>query len=270
MIANTRDDVQTVIVERITAHPRSQQKRIGPSEIGTPCARKLGHKLAGTPQREREPAWRPAVGTAVHEWIETTLSLDNFAALRVNEHHNPRWLLEQTVRVGDIDGTPLTGSADLFDTATGTVVDHKIVGPASLKKYKAGVNHTYRVQAHCYGQGFANAGHAVNAVALNILPSAGELHQAVWWEEEFNPQVVNDALDRANGIAKAGRLAGWDKVLPQLGTADDYCGGCPFYRANTSDLVTGCPGHDGAIRTDHFADLRPQDGTATPHKENAA
>jgi hypothetical protein len=52
--------------------PRSLQRRIGPSEVGSPCTRSLGYKLAGV-----EPVntgggdpWASFVGTATHAELE--------------------------------------------------------------------------------------------------------------------------------------------------------------------------------------------------------
>lgn len=250
----TQDDLLHLIRGRIAAHPRSLQTRIGPSEVGTPCTRKLGHKLAGTPERERGTPWRPTVGTAVHNWLEETISA--YEATRASQGLPQRYHVEQRVTVGDIDSTDITGSCDLFDAITGTVVDWKIVGPTSLKKYRGGPNHTYRVQAHLYGLGWVNAGFDVREVSLFVLPSAGELHDAVFWHEPFDVDLAQAAMQRASAIAKAGRLAGWDRVLPGLATADDFCTHCSFFVANTTDLVTGCPGHAGRIaRRDPLNDL---------------
>jgi hypothetical protein len=250
-----RDELVHIIEQAIAAHPRSLQARIGPSEMGTPCARKLGHKLAGTPERERSTPWRPTVGTAVHSWLDQVVTA--FEAQRLTDGKPVRWHTEQRVNVGQVDGVDISGSCDLFEQVTGTVIDFKIVGPASLKKYKAGPNETYRVQAHLYGLGYVNAGHTVNHVAIWALPAAGELHQAVFWHEPFDPAVAHAALKRADAIAKAGRLAGWAAVLPQLDTANDFCSGCPFRSdAANPDPSTACPGHaDRVMRQDTFNDL---------------
>ena len=103
----------------IVNHPRSLQKRIGPSEVGEPCTRALIHKLAQHPEPERGPAWKPTVGTAIHQWIETTISA---SPLQQQWH---RYLLETRVTVGEIGGVPISGSCDLYDTASDTVVDWK-------------------------------------------------------------------------------------------------------------------------------------------------
>lgn len=248
--ASMRDELTAVIATAITQHPRSLQQQIGPSEIGTPCARRLGHKLAGTPAaREQSPAWRPTVGVATHEWLADTFRADN-ARYTPDE----RWLVETSVWVGDVDGVMITGSADLYDARMQWVIDWKIVGPGSLKKYRAAVNRgdcpseQYRTQLHLYGRGFTQlgAGLPVDRVAIVFLPSAGELTDAVVWDERYDEQVALDALARADGIAAGLRLVGPDAILPQLATSDAHCAHCPWMKPGATDLARECPG-DAAL-----------------------
>ena len=73
-------EIKAIIASAIEAHPRSQQTRLGPSEIGDPCARRLAYKLLGTQKaRTLSTPWRPTVGTAVHSWIEEAIAAHNEA-----------------------------------------------------------------------------------------------------------------------------------------------------------------------------------------------
>ena len=241
-----RGDLLTTIGTAIEQHPRSLQVEIGPSELGTPCTRKLGHKLARTPPaRARPAAWRPTVGTAVHTWLASVFEAENESL------GWERWLVETRVRVGMVDGVEVTGSADLYDLLTNTVIDWKIVGPGSLKKYRAAVNAGkcpdpgYRSQVALYGRGFnrlCDTGLPVAQVMIVFLPSAGELSDAVVWTEPYDEQVALDTLTRADGVAAALRLLSPDVVIPQLGTAEDHCGHCPFNLPGATDLAKACPG----------------------------
>lgn len=232
-------DLRDVIERTILAHPRSQQKAIGPSEVGTPCARKLGHKLAGTPpQRPEEAAWRPTVGTAVHTWLETAFRRENTAL------GWDRWLTEVKVTAGEIGGVDLKGTADLYDALTFTVVDWKIPGVTTIKKARAAKSpgETYRVQAHIYGLGYMVLGFNVERVAVYMLPAAGELGDGYFWSEPFDPVIASDAIKRADGIAAGIAAAGAAAIVPQLPMADDYCRHCPFWLPNATDLTRACPG----------------------------
>jgi hypothetical protein len=243
LIADLQGDLRAVIERTILEHPRSQQEAIGPSEIGTPCPRKLGHKLARTPRiRPESPAWRPTVGTAIHTWAEAAFTADN--AYLVAAGLPERWLLETSVWVGDIDGEMITGHSDLFDLWTGTSVDWKFPGVTTIKKAKAAKTpgDQYRVQGHLYGRGYATLGLDVKHVAVYMLPAAGELGDGYFWTEPYDEQIAIAALRRADGIAAGLRMLGGDVVLPQLSIAEDYCTHCPWWKPGTTELATSCPG----------------------------
>lgn len=183
-------DARKVVESNILHHPRSLQKEIGPSEIGTDCQRCLAAKLAGWPE-EREVAWLPAIGTAMHaqlaEWFEA-----------VDED---RYLSEHRVNVGQIGETEIWGSSDLFDKKTGTVIDFKVVGAGTLKSAKDGPSDQYRVQAHLYGRGFVKAGFKVNEVAIWYMPrNYYSLDGGVFWHEPWDEDVAIEALANANEL----------------------------------------------------------------------
>ena len=193
------DELKAVIAGAITNHPRSQQKRIGPSEIGNPCARALAYKTTGVPEaRAEQPAWRPTVGTAVHAWLEEQFVTANATPAR--------WLIETTVDAGTCAGQPLTGHADLYDRVTATVVDWKTRSPSAMKTERANINAgrppkpEYHVQAHTYGLGFTRRGLPVDRVAIVHLPASGELTEALMWSEPYDPQVALDAMKRVDRI----------------------------------------------------------------------
>lgn len=228
-----------LIQQRIDAHPRSLQAAVGPSELGTPCVRKLGHKLAGTaPVNVRPGGWLPTIGTAVHAWLEQALQAVN------DSHTYDRFYLEQRVHVGDVGGQPVTGACDCYDRVTATVIDWKIVGLDKVRAYrKNGPGEQYRAQAHLYGRGYQGAGLPVDHVAVMFLPRGGDLAGAYYWAEPYDEQVAVDTLTRANGVTQLlGQLG--PAALPLLPTADAYCAGCPYFQRGTTDLTVACPGAD--------------------------
>jgi hypothetical protein len=234
-----RDELLHVIATQIDAHPRSAQTRIGPSEVGTPCGRRLAYKLAGTAEtNERSAAWRPTVGTAVHSWLEQACSAFNEA------HTIERFYLEQRVTVGTIGGVEITGSCDCYDRITATVIDWKVVGPTALRKYRKGdPGQQYRTQAHLYGRGFVNAGLPVDQVAVMFLPQSGELADAYYWTEPYDEQIALDGLARADGIATLVAALGPSAPIA-LPAVDSNCSYCPWLQRGSTDLTTGCPGGD--------------------------
>lgn len=238
----TGDHLLHLVREAITNHPRSQQVRIGPSEIGHPCARRIGYKLLGHPEREGEPNWKATVGTALHSWLEGVLDQANLDYEQRTKSGQERYYTEQRVTVGQILGTDIDGSCDVYDRVTATVIDWKSVGPTQLTKYKRfGPGDQYRSQAHLYGRGWQTRGEPVDNVMVVFLPRNGELAETHVWHEPYSEQVALDALQRVNGIALTTQALG-GAALAKLPTADAYCHMCPYYKAHSTDPAIGCPG----------------------------
>lgn len=84
MIATGSDDIGQVLAERIgqlitdTAanSPRSTQRRIGPSEVGEPCERKLTYKMYDWPVSagDSDPI-ASVIGTGFHTWMEEAFKI---------------------------------------------------------------------------------------------------------------------------------------------------------------------------------------------------
>lgn len=210
-----RDDVLGIIEAAMLNQPRSLQKRIGPSEIGNPCDRCLAHKLGGT-QESSEVAWLPYIGTAVHEALEGVFLRHELT--RANLAMPPRFLVENRVTVGQIGDIDITGSTDLFDVHTGTVIDWKIVGTTTLKSVRAhGAKPQYRKQAHLYGKGWEDAGYTVKSVLVWFMPrNAISLRQGRTWQEPYDRTVAEAALEHANNLNTAIATFGLEHVLASL------------------------------------------------------
>jgi hypothetical protein len=236
-----------VIRDAIDNHPRSLQKTLGPSEVGNPCARRLGYKLLDveTVNRNDDTPWLPTIGTGVHSWLEDTFR-------EANRDKDTRWLVEMRVDVGD----GIEGHLDLYDRVTATIYDHKIVGPTQLRKYKAsGPGQEYRTQIHLYGRGLTRRGLPVDTVSIAFLPRNSELRDAYIWSESYDEQMALDGLKRLTGITLTVEALG-TAALEQLPTEDAYCHRCPWFSAGSTDLSTGCPGHVGrALRPDPITAL---------------
>lgn len=240
-MTNVHLDLLEVIATRIDLHPRSLQKRIGPSEVGTPCDRKLAHRLAQTSDASKRPAaWRPTVGTATHTWLTAAFERDNlnYAPDR------PRWVTSLRVPTGYIDGVLIDGELDLYDAYTKTVIDWKVPGPTSIKeKRRAGhPGQEYQIQVQLYGRGLQELGTKPEHVAILFLPSAGELTDSFYWSEPYDEQVALDALLRASAISAAIRAVGPNLIIPVLKTALDHCTHCPWFVPGATDLRRACPG----------------------------
>jgi hypothetical protein len=201
-------DLQRLIENAILNDPRSLQTALGPSEIGCACDRCLIAMLAGHKADEEYAAWLPALGRAVHEWLELVV-IQHLVATGTD-----RYITEGKVAVGTVGGVEITGNSDVFDTHTGTVIDYKLVGTTSLRDArKNGTKTTYRRQAHLYGRGWAAAGYDVRSVAVWYLPrngftiGGGYVHQ-----EPYDEQVALEAIARADQFASWIAAMGADAV----------------------------------------------------------
>jgi hypothetical protein len=221
--------------------PRSRQVEIGPSEIGDPCDRHIGYRLANIPAiNVGFDPWPAVVGTSVHGWLEN--------AIRTYEafHRTDDWKTETTLLVDDF----IKGHADLYWAPQKTVIDWKTGGPDVMKKVrKDGPPEGYVIQAQIYGLGFVQAGWPVERVALAFLPRSGWLRDMFVWSAPFDRDAAEAALSRVYTIAQQLNDLDifinphrWEQVPA---TPSDVCGRCPWFNslimAEEGASNKGCP-----------------------------
>lgn len=193
--------LKTQIEAHIRNQPRSLQTTIGPSEIGIPCTHCLGARLAGWPKLEPQIAWMPFIGTAMHAYYEQL-----FQALTPNVK-GAKYFTEEHVTVGEIAGTPITGSTDLYITdigdGSGMTVDWKIVGKTTLNKAtRQGPSTQYITQAMLYAAGWNRAGWKTSHVCIYFQPRNSQtLDDGHIWVADFDPSIAENALTRVNQLA---------------------------------------------------------------------
>jgi hypothetical protein len=221
--------------------PRSKQMAPGPSELGDPCDRRLGMKLAGlaTVNKRMDP-WPAIVGTAIHSWSER-------AVLAYQEATGSRnWLTEQKL---DVDPM-ISGHSDLYYIPRGAVVDLKSAGTDAMKKIMAqGPPEGYITQIHLYGLGYENAGIPVNEVALVFVPRNGWLGDMRAYAWPYDRSIAERALERMYRLA--GRLMELDIVNnPQRwieieASPGRNCVWCPFFDPRDPERGPGVDGCGG-------------------------
>lgn len=229
---------------RRTADNRSAQTTLGPSEIGTPCDRRLAMALMGIePVNPGGDGWAAWVGTQGHAGLEQVFK---WASANTG-----RFVTE--VRLNLPSRYVPRGTSDLFDRVHGEVWDFKFMGAYSLKKFKLeGPSETYRIQGHVYGLGQELAGEKVRKIAILGLPRAGSsLNEMHVWEEKFDKKVALAALARVDAIAakvvEIRRLDGLGSMPSPMATAKtfstaDDCRYCPFHLKNDKEMTRGCSG----------------------------
>lgn len=208
-------DVKDLILGIAAGRPRNHQVAVGPSEIGGPCARRLGFRLAGVDHvnPDGDPL-ASLIGTALHALIEDALQGD------------PDWRTEIPV---ELPAYGIRGTLDAYHVPTKTIVDWKLVGASSLRKYKTlGPGDQYRTQVHTYGLALAMTGVDVEHVAIGFIPRSGILAETHVWTEPLNHDVVEAALRRYETIRDAVAINP-TQTLPLLPTAEQFCQRCPWY-----------------------------------------
>lgn len=239
------DTLTQIVLAYERGRPRSLQRRIGPSEVGEPCVRKLAYKVSGFPEPPGAASdpWYAIIGTSVHAWLATAIEKQN--ELATAQGLPAPWLTEQSVQIRP----NLTGSADLVHKESGTVIDHKIVGFTNHRKYRLhGPSQIYRTQIHLYGIGVWNMGIKVNKVAIAFFPRSDDLKGLHVFSEPFDPQIGIRALIRLDDIQLAVNAldpaAHPERFMQFPRTPSDDCRYCPWMLP-TTDTGATCPGNLG-------------------------
>ncbi|MEV1177904.1 hypothetical protein [Nonomuraea sp. NPDC049784] len=234
------DDIDRYIAHATTHQPRSLQRRLGPSDLGCPCDRRLGYHLAGVPPRQQPSKWEAYLGTAFHAQMArdlATIPWQPRPGVVV-----PRFLVEQRLYVGQLGGQDIFGTSDAYDQATNRVIDWKLVGKRSLAHYRRhGAGPGYSVQGQIYGKGWRLKGYPVDGITIAFMPRSERYGRRHFWHQPFNEQIADQALARGNAIDAAIKVAG-PQALPHLRTADAQCLWCPWFDPASRDVTQGCPG----------------------------
>jgi hypothetical protein len=208
-------DVPSLILAGIrdfaASRPRQLQREVGPSQLGSPCEHCLAAALAGWEKRETDVPWLALIGTAFHAlMLESSINRAGEATKAAFDTGD--WACEKRVTVGTVGGREVTGNADLFHFATGTVVDLKLVGASTLNEARRhGSKQQYRAQVNLYGKGFRNLGFEVRQTIVAYLPRNDiRLSSAFFDIQPYDEGVALDALVRANQLHAA--LATYERI----------------------------------------------------------
>lgn len=229
-----KQDIVDMIKARDEAAPRSKQLELGPSEIGHPCMRRLAYGLMLV--ERSNPSFDPLpaiIGTATHKWLETAAMYANTTLGR------KRWHVETRVNITSW----LSGSCDLYDADTGTVIDYKVPGATQFAALRKQMSDTYRTQTHLYGKGFRNAGLPVQTVAVMLIPRGGTLAGAHLWSEPYDETIADAAIarrDQAVCLLNDFEVEQNPERYEWFAKSGPHCVFCPWFSPNpTSPLQCG-------------------------------
>lgn len=211
---------------------RSLQARIGPSEVGHECERRIAYKLSSTQQvNHGKDPWAAWVGTQIHAGLELIF--------RQASGDSGRYLVETKVVLPSalVPG----GTTDLFDRRLHRVIDHKSPGESSLSHmWLDGPSVQYQTQLHVYGYGLKQLGETVEEVALVGWPrEKGSLDDLYAWVADYDEQIALDAIARTERIG-ASLWTLEPKDFPKK--TSFLCKWCPYYLPNSQDENKGCTG----------------------------
>ncbi|WP_159944063.1 MULTISPECIES: PD-(D/E)XK nuclease family protein [unclassified Nocardiopsis] len=216
--------LEELIWTRAARSPRSLQRTVGPSGLGTDCDRQLAHALAGTPPvNHTADPWAAIVGTAVHAWLAQL-----FTAL---DGGSGRYLIEHAMTYRGI-----TGTLDLYDRRRRMLIDWKTLKLDRLKHIRQnGPPPSHVIQTQVYAAGLTEAGEDPARVAIVYLPVDGRLSDLYVWATDVVPEVAEGAVARAQALAQVAPA----EATP---TPSRLCPWCDHYRAHAQDLSVACPG----------------------------
>lgn len=203
---------------RRTEDNRNAQQTLGPSEIGTPCDRRLAMSLMRVePVNPGGDGWAAFVGTCVHAGLAEMLAWSNAGSGRFAVEMP---LTYQSALVPK-------GTGDALDRVLLCFLDHKAMGQWSLSKLKReGPSALYRTQVHVYAKGARAQGEKVEHVALIGWPRVeSTLDELFVWTEPYDATVAQRAFERVERInAKVQEGYGFN----EFAVAKD-CAYCPFF-----------------------------------------
>lgn len=219
---------------------RSVQETLGPSEIGTPCDRRLAMSIMRIPSvNPGGDNWASFVGTCVHTGLA-----EMFLWADANQG---RFAVEQ--RVEYPNALVPKGTADLLDRTLLMVDDHKLMGRWSLDKLRLeGIKPLYLVQLMLYAYGLILKGEKVKKVALLGWPrEQATLNDLTAVVLPYDESIALDALRRVDEIdALIKRMQEGTSLAPlkiaKHFSVEDDCTYCPFFAKGDSEMTRGCNG----------------------------
>lgn len=196
---------------------RSQQKQVGPSEIGG-CRRKTWLRINGFPQTNPDTLRLAAImGTAIHTYIEQ--------AFERQDPFQERYILE-----AEVEHEGLMGHVDMYDKLNAEVIDWKTIKKSNASKFPS---KQQIMQVQLYGYLFNKNGTEVKTVTLVAIPRDGDERDIVFHSEPYDESIALEGLAWLKEVKEMTESPEPEKFAF---FCRDYCG---FYDASGID---GCAG----------------------------
>ena len=174
-----KDFLVDILHAKENARARSNQKEVGPSELGG-CRRKVWYKINEQPEtNENELKLAAIMGTAIHGAIEN--------ALATADPSGEKYVVEQ-----EVVWQGMKAHIDLWIPETGDVVDWKTVKKSNLS-YFPSKQQRWQVQVYGYLLEKAGKGSPVNVNLVAIARDGNEEDIKVH-SEPYDPAMAEEAL----------------------------------------------------------------------------
>lgn len=166
---------------------QAQEGRLGPSDIGF-CRQKAVLMTKGVEATDSSPKWAAAVGTAIHNYVETAL-----------HEMFPKWLLGSidnlSVTASLPSGAKISGHPDIVILDQNTVLDIKTVDGFEWVK-REGTSQQHKYQRHLYALGCIQEGMFDDSKPIYVgnvyLDRSGKEQKPLVLIEEFDPTLTDE------------------------------------------------------------------------------
>lgn len=172
------------LIKAITASSkgsaRSNQRKIGPSEIGG-CRRKVWMRFNQYETTNHNTLRLASImGTAIHTYIQE--------AFTAQDPFGERYMMEQEVA----DDGMLVGHVDMYDKINYEVIDWKTTKKSNLGYFPS---KQQRWQVQLYGYLLELNNYRVDNVTLVAIPRDGDERDIVYHTEPYDIEIAHEALN---------------------------------------------------------------------------
>ena len=214
-MSDTKGLLIAALSEQDADRPRSKQKMLGPSSLGS-CQRKTVYHLMDVEPINVTSRLAAVMGTAIHDTIEK--------ALRKLGHTTVE------ITVPGIAGLIADAHVDFYQPDAEKITDWKTTKKSNLSRMPY---ESQRWQVHTYGYLAKQAGLKVKEVELVIIPRDGDERDIKVHVEPYDEATALEALswlrdryaEAANGVLPAPeKYASFCRLYcPFYGEEDGYC-----------------------------------------------
>jgi hypothetical protein len=188
---------------------RDLQKKVGASNISDPCTKHLAKALLNEPEPEIKYWLGGKIGTAIHSFIEHSISTGVY-------DNDFEYVIEDKITLGEIDGYGVVNSRpDLVIPNVNHLIDWKTSSRPKIKKLQnlvAGLKDDkesentlkkYIGQVQLYAWGLNNSGTKIDRASLVFINRDGTYENDIWvYSVDYDESIALALWDRVKYLWK--------------------------------------------------------------------